>query len=59
MKTKKPVAGLLPVQFVSPQYVCIRGVTRLDVTWAKKQVSCPVFEPEIFRKQIYCIEMYM
>ena len=34
----------------------IRGVTRLGGAWGKKQVWHPLFEPEIFRKQIYCIE---
>ena len=37
-------------------FVWIRGVTRLDGVWGKKQVWRPVFEPEVFRKQMYCIE---
>ena len=34
----------------------IRGVTRLDGARGKKQVWSPVFETEVFRKQMYCIE---
>jgi len=33
-----------------------RGVTRLDGARGKKQFDAPMFEPEVFRKQIYCIE---
>ena len=34
-----------------------KGVTRLDGARGKKQVwRPPMFEPEVFRKQIYCIE---
>jgi len=33
-----------------------RGVTRLDGVRGKKQVWRPMFEPEVFRKQIYYIE---
>jgi len=33
-----------------------RGVTRLDGARAKMQVRRPIFEPEVFRKQMYCIE---
>jgi len=33
-----------------------RGVTRSDGARGKKQVWCPMFEPEVFRKQIHCIE---
>jgi len=34
----------------------IRGVTRLDGARGKKQVWRPMFEPEVFRKQMYFIE---
>jgi len=42
---------------VFPQ-ICIRGATRLDGNRGKKQVwpSAPMLEPEVFRKQMYCIE---
>jgi len=34
------------------------GVTMLDGALGKKQVWCPnVFEPEVFEKQTYCIEV--
>ena len=33
-----------------------RGVTRIDSARGKKQVWHPMFESEVFRKQIYCIE---
>jgi len=33
-----------------------RGATRLDGAWGKKQVWRPMFEPEVFWKQMYCIE---
>jgi len=33
------------------------GVTRLDGSRGKKQVWRPVFEPEVFRKQMYCTEV--
>ena len=34
-----------------------RGVTRLDSARGKKQVfGAPMFEFEVFRKQMYCIE---
>ena len=33
-----------------------RGATRLDGARGKKQVWRPMFEPEVFRKQMYCIE---
>ena len=33
-----------------------RDVTRLDGARGKKQVWRPMFEPEVFWKQIYCIE---
>jgi len=38
--------------------VCIRGATRLDGGRGKKQVwrRAPMFEPEVFRNQIYCVE---
>ena len=38
--------------------VCIRGATRLDGGRGKKQVWSrdPIFEPEVFRNQMYCIE---
>jgi len=32
------------------------GVTRLGDTRGKKQVCAPMFKPEVFRKQMYCIE---
>ena len=33
-----------------------RGVTRLDGVRGKKQIWQPMFEPEVLRKQMYCIE---
>jgi len=33
-----------------------RGVMRLDGARGKKQVWCPMFEPEGFRKKMHCIE---
>jgi len=33
-----------------------RGVTRLDGAWSKKQVCRPMFEPEVFWKQMYYFE---
>jgi len=33
-----------------------RGVTRLEGARGKQQVLRPIFEPEVFRKQMYCIE---
>jgi len=33
-----------------------RGVTRFDDARARSKFGAPMFEPEIFRKQIYCIE---
>jgi len=40
----------------APQiYVC-RSVTRLDGARGKKKIWRPIFEPEAFRKQMYCIE---
>jgi len=33
-----------------------RGVARLGGARCLKQVWRPVFEPELFRKQMYCIE---
>jgi len=35
-----------------------KGVTRLNGAWGKKQVGTPMFEPEVFRKQMYCFEKY-
>jgi len=35
---------------------CTSGVTRLDGARGKKQVWRPVFQPEIFRNQMYCLE---
>jgi len=35
--------------------VLCRGVTRLDGAWGKKP-ACPMFEPEVFRKQMHCFE---
>jgi len=32
-----------------------RGVTRLDGAWGNKFCG-PMFEPEFFRKQMYCFE---
>jgi len=29
-------------------------VNTVDGAWSKKQVCCPMFEPEVFRKQMYC-----
>jgi len=36
--------------------MCTRRVTRLDGARGKKQVCLPMFEPELLRKQMYCIE---
>jgi len=34
-----------------------RGATRLDGAQGKKQVGRPLmFEPEVFRKQMHCVE---
>jgi len=33
-----------------------RGVTRLDGTWGKMQVGAPMFEPEVFWMQTYCVK---
>ena len=33
-----------------------RGVTRLDGARARSKFGAPIVEPEVFRKQIYCIE---
>ena len=33
-----------------------REVTRLDGARDNKQDGAPIFEPEVFRKQMYCIE---
>jgi len=75
-ENKKTVSGLLPVQFVSPMFVCIVGLQhksvwmgfltelisrltgayRLDGARSKMQVDDPIFEPEVFWKQMYCIE---
>jgi len=33
-----------------------RNVISLDGARAKKQVWRPVFEPDVFRKQMYCID---
>jgi len=33
-----------------------RGVTRLVGTGARDKIGDPVFEPEVNRKQMYCIE---
>ena len=34
----------------------VQGVTRLDGAWDKKKFGAPIFEPELFRKQMYCFE---
>jgi len=34
----------------------LKGVPRLDVAQGKKQVWRPMFETEVFWKQMYCIE---
>jgi len=34
-----------------------RGVTRLNGARGKKRVWRPLFEPEVFRKQMYCIRV--
>jgi len=31
-----------------------RGLTRLDGAWGKTKFGPPMFEPEVFRKQMYC-----
>jgi len=33
-----------------------RGVTRLDGAGARCKFSASIFEPEVFRKQMYCTE---
>ena len=33
-----------------------RGITRLDGARGKNKFGAPMFEPEVFPKQIYCIE---
>ena len=33
-----------------------RGITRIDGVQGKKQASAPMFEPEVYRKQMCCIE---
>jgi len=38
-------------------WITARDVTRLDGARDKKQVWCPMFEPEVFRKQMYCIKI--
>ena len=43
------------LSFVS-KYALRRDVARLDGTRDKKHVCCPMFESEVFRKQMYCIE---
>jgi len=35
---------------------CSRGVTRLYGTQDKNQFGVPMFKPDVFRKQMYCIE---
>jgi len=37
-------------------WVTNRGVTRLDGSRGKKQVWRPMFELEVFRKQMHCVE---
>jgi len=37
-------------------WITARGVTRLDGARGKMQVWRPIFEPEVFRMQMYCIE---
>jgi len=34
-----------------------RGVTRLDGAWTRNKFEALVFEPEIFRKPMYCFEI--
>ena len=36
--------------------MCIVQRTTLDGAWSMKQVCHPMFEPEVFRKQMYCFE---
>jgi len=36
--------------------VWVRDVTRLDGAQGKKQVWRPMFEPEVFLKQMYCTD---
>ena len=38
------------------EVVTYKGVTWLDCARGKKQVGAPMFELEVFRKQMYCIE---
>jgi len=38
-------------------WIATWGVTRLDGTLGKKQAWHPMFEPEVFRKQMCCIEV--
>jgi len=34
----------------------IRDVTKLDGVWARSKFGPSMFEPEVFRKQMYCIK---
>ena len=34
-------------------WITARGVTRLDGAWTRRKFGAPMFEPEVFRKQIY------
>jgi len=42
--------------FGAPKLTTPRGVTRIDGARRKNQICRPIFEPEVLRKQIYCIE---
>ena len=44
------------IQNVVRGNVGIRGVTRLEASGARSKFGAPMFEPEVFRKQMYCIE---
>ena len=37
-------------------FLAYRGATRLDVPGARSKFGAPMFEPEVFRKQIYCVK---
>jgi len=37
-------------------WITVRAVMRLDAPRGKMQICRPVFQPEVFRKQMYCIE---
>jgi len=38
-------------------WITASGITRLDGARDKNKFGAPMFEPEVFRKQMYCIEV--